>query len=248
MATTTTTSSDSSIITELQGDLFSDAPEGAVLIHACNCQGSWGSGIAEVFKRRYPAAYLIYHAHCHSHLSTPQTRPVNPTTTTTASKIQQPQPQPQPRTLKLPEGTALLIPPQPADYHRQPVTVPAPPRGRGRGTTTTTTTTTVLRGAGKKHWIVCLFTSFNYGRQRSAAGVILENTRLAVGDLKGQIERMKMEGDGGEGEEEMGMGMGMGELWGCRFNAGLFGVPWEATRGVLEEVGVGMRIVRPVGE
>ncbi|KAK2813822.1 hypothetical protein FQN50_000223 [Emmonsiellopsis sp. PD_5] len=241
MATTTTTTSNSSssIITELEGDLFSDAPEGAVLIHACNCQGSWGSGIAEVFKRRYPAAYLIYHAHCNSHLSTPQTRTITTSSTSTPTQ--------QPRTLKLPEGTALLIPPQPADYLRHPVTVPAQqPRGRGQGrggaTISTSTTTTVLRGAGKKHWIVCLFTSFNYGRQRSGAGVILENTRLAVGDLKGQIEGMKME----KGEE--GEGIGMGELWGCRFNAGLFGVPWEETRGVLEEVGLGMRIVRPVGE
>ncbi|KLJ07118.1 hypothetical protein EMPG_17388 [Blastomyces silverae] len=39
-----------------------------------------------------------------------------------------------------------------------------------------------------------------------------------------------------------------GELWGCRFNAGLFGVPWERTREVLEEAGLAMTIVRPLGE
>ncbi|KAF3891950.1 hypothetical protein GY631_4499 [Trichophyton interdigitale] len=38
-------------ITEIEGDLFL-APEGAALIHACNCQGSWGKGIALEFKNR----------------------------------------------------------------------------------------------------------------------------------------------------------------------------------------------------
>jgi ADP-ribose 1''-phosphate phosphatase len=49
------------------GDLFSNAPTGAVLVHACNTQGVWGSGIAAVFKARFPKAYEIYHATCEEH-------------------------------------------------------------------------------------------------------------------------------------------------------------------------------------
>ncbi|KAK3683951.1 hypothetical protein B0T22DRAFT_266772 [Podospora appendiculata] len=45
------------------GDLF-DAPPRTVLIHACNCTGSWGGGIALAFKKAYPAAYEVYNARC----------------------------------------------------------------------------------------------------------------------------------------------------------------------------------------
>ncbi|KAK6357440.1 ADP-ribose 1''-phosphate phosphatase [Orbilia javanica] len=69
----------------IHGDIFA-APENSVLIHACNCQGSWGAGIAFAFKQRYPEAYAVYHSHCTS-------------VSNRASLV----------------GTALLIPPQPND-------------------------------------------------------------------------------------------------------------------------------------
>lgn len=37
-----------------------DAPEGSILVHACNSQGVWGSGIAKEFKERFPEDYLEY--------------------------------------------------------------------------------------------------------------------------------------------------------------------------------------------
>jgi len=46
------------------GDLFSNAPTGSVLVHACNTQGTWGSGIAQAFKQRFPQAHKIYQATC----------------------------------------------------------------------------------------------------------------------------------------------------------------------------------------
>ena len=46
------------------GDLFSHAPTGSVLVHACNTQGVWGSGIAAAFKARFPRAYDVYRATC----------------------------------------------------------------------------------------------------------------------------------------------------------------------------------------
>lgn len=45
------------------GDLF-HAPKGAVLVHACNCQGVWGSGIAAQFAERFPDAYVKYAEFC----------------------------------------------------------------------------------------------------------------------------------------------------------------------------------------
>ena len=52
-------------VVEKVGDLF-DAPDEAVLIHACNCIGSWGAGIAAAFKMRYPEAFIEYRQHCRS--------------------------------------------------------------------------------------------------------------------------------------------------------------------------------------
>ncbi|KAF2230093.1 hypothetical protein EV356DRAFT_509385 [Viridothelium virens] len=50
-------------IEEQVGDIF-DAPENSVLIHACNCEGSWGAGIAAAFRKQYPKAFQKYKAHC----------------------------------------------------------------------------------------------------------------------------------------------------------------------------------------
>lgn len=54
---------DGFIIVEKEGDIF-DAPDHAILTHACNCMGSWGSGIAAAFRKRYPKAFLAYKEHC----------------------------------------------------------------------------------------------------------------------------------------------------------------------------------------
>src|ERR1700760_657960 len=45
------------------GDLFV-APPTSVLIHSCNCIGSWGGGIATIFKDKYPEAFKLYNKHC----------------------------------------------------------------------------------------------------------------------------------------------------------------------------------------
>ncbi|KAG9573664.1 hypothetical protein KCU77_g14474, partial [Aureobasidium melanogenum] len=53
------------VVTERKGDLFA-APNNTLLLHACNCVGSWGAGIALAFKKRYPDHFAIYEAHCKS--------------------------------------------------------------------------------------------------------------------------------------------------------------------------------------
>jgi len=45
------------------GNIFK-APPGSVLIHSCNCLGIWGKGIAEAFRKEYPAAFKVYKNHC----------------------------------------------------------------------------------------------------------------------------------------------------------------------------------------
>ncbi|KAI4812160.1 hypothetical protein E4T44_10479 [Aureobasidium sp. EXF-8845] len=52
-------------LTERIGDLFG-APSNTLLVHACNCVGSWNAGIALAFQKKYPAHYAIYQAHCKS--------------------------------------------------------------------------------------------------------------------------------------------------------------------------------------
>lgn len=51
-------------LSESIGDIFA-APANNLIIHACNTEGSWGAGIAAAFKSHYPAAYEVYHDHCH---------------------------------------------------------------------------------------------------------------------------------------------------------------------------------------
>jgi ADP-ribose 1''-phosphate phosphatase len=46
-----------------KGSLF-DAPKNSVLVHACNCQGAWGSGIAREFFKRFPLSFKEYKSHC----------------------------------------------------------------------------------------------------------------------------------------------------------------------------------------
>ncbi|KAE8373834.1 ADP-ribose 1''-phosphate phosphatase [Aspergillus bertholletiae] len=190
-------------INEIQGDLF-NAPDGAALIHACNCIGSWGGGIAKAFKQKYPAAYAIYHSHCQKHkfspeyivASDPTDQPGNSQSPTSY------------RHIRLPEGTALIIPPQEKDY----------------------------RGTDKKHWIICLFTSRNFGKRVSAPDIIIQNTELAVVDMVRQLDGLRADQSG------------IGELWSCRFNSGLFGVKWELSRRILENTGLDLTVVRPEGE
>lgn len=55
------------MIAYISGDLFSHRATGpfeSVYAHACNCQGSWGAGVAAAFRKRFPAAYREYSDHC----------------------------------------------------------------------------------------------------------------------------------------------------------------------------------------
>lgn len=161
-------------LTKQRTSLFA-APPSTLLLHATNCRGTWGAGIALQFRKLYPTAFTLYQTHCRQ----------------ASQKLH-------PRNLL---GTALLIPPQLSSASKSE------------------------REAG--HWIGCLFTSENVGKRKDGKGEILEATRGAVVDLVRQV---------GELGEDWG---GVGEVRMCKINSGLFGVPWEETRGVVEGAEVG---------
>jgi ADP-ribose 1''-phosphate phosphatase len=82
-----------------------------------------------------------------------------------------------------------------------------------------------------QHWIACLFTSNDYGKRKGTPESILAATKTAIEDLKAQLERKNSEGEKVDG------------VWACKFNSARFGVPWERSREVVEEVGLGMTVV-----
>lgn len=53
------------MITYIKGNLF-DAPSDRLLVHACNTQGVWGSGIAKQFKTNFPSEFILYNKYCDS--------------------------------------------------------------------------------------------------------------------------------------------------------------------------------------
>ncbi|KMU88822.1 hypothetical protein CIHG_06489 [Coccidioides immitis H538.4] len=88
---------------------------------------------------------------------------------------------------RYPEGTVLIIPPQPQDYNPQCPRLDmrwkrARKRARGRGARrrargVANTTAYAPAAPSKKHWMVCLFMSWHYGpRNRGPSEVALRNT------------------------------------------------------------------------
>jgi ADP-ribose 1''-phosphate phosphatase len=142
-------------IVHKKGSLF-DAPKGSVLVHACNKQGMWGSGIAKQFADRFPESYEKYKIIC----GLPQ----------------------------LEVGDAFVL------------------------------------NIENEYRIGCLITSDNYGQLRDPKELILKSTRLALLDILGATNKLScfiVEGQ---------------DIHSCKFNAGLFGVPWEETEKVLLDV------------
>lgn len=51
------------MITHKKMSLF-DAPKESIIVHACNSQGVWGSGIAKTFFQKYSHSYADYNKFC----------------------------------------------------------------------------------------------------------------------------------------------------------------------------------------
>ncbi|KAL3448682.1 hypothetical protein BJX65DRAFT_274181 [Aspergillus insuetus] len=178
----------SSNVKEIVGDLF-DMPEGTALIHACNCKGTWGGGIAKTFYKKYPAAFKVYQSFCADFEKNPH---YLTTTQPSGGEVQ----------VQLPEGHALIIPPQPADYEKR---------------------------SGKKHWIICLFTSYGWGANVRSPAEILRNTETALADLKTQLRESQYAEIAG--------------LYACQINSVLFKVDWNLTKQKMEQAGLDITVV-----
>lgn len=76
------------------------------------------------------------------------------------------------------------------------------------------------------HWIGCLFTSEKKGKGKGSKESILKATGEAVADL---IRRVGGVSDDSGEEGIVGVRM-------CKINSGLFGVPWEASKAVIEGI------------
>lgn len=143
------------MITVKKGDLFKKAPEGAYLLHACNAQGVWGSGIAKDFKKHYVESFKEYEAFCDEQLASSDSVGASGKCFITSEKV------------------------------------------------------------------ICLVTSFDYGKAKDSVDTIIANTTTAVQDLMNQLTKA--------GLDEV-------DIHSPKINSGLFGVPWEKTQVAIEAV------------
>ena len=84
------------------------------------------------------------------------------------------------------------------------------------------------------HFVGCLFTSRGKGRDKDSPATILANTGPAMRDLLKQVEAWNAGDDDDDDDDDDERKVG--ELVMCRINSGLFNVPWEKTRAVLEGI------------
>lgn len=82
----------------------------------------------------------------------------------------------------------------------------------------------LVLGRENEYRVGCLVTSFNYGQQKDSKETILENTKNALLDIFGVTGKLNC----WIGEDE--------EIHSCKFNSGLFGVPWNESEKVLLDV------------
>ncbi|KPI38740.1 ADP-ribose 1''-phosphate phosphatase [Cyphellophora attinorum] len=52
------------VIDAVTGDVVEEVPNGGVLVHACNCIGNWGAGVALHLKKHFPEAYKLQYEYC----------------------------------------------------------------------------------------------------------------------------------------------------------------------------------------
>lgn len=86
-----------------------------------------------------------------------------------------------------------------------------------------------------------MFTSEKKGKGKGSKESILEATGEAVEDLVRKVRDLNEGGDGADGKAKAGSSKEdrIDEVRMCKINSGLFGVPWEATREVIEGVEIG---------
>lgn len=81
------------MIRYIKGDLFSHKPRNSaisILAHACNCQGSWGAGVAKIFQKKFPSTYDVHTNYCKQHSTRGSQSPLLGTTQLIPSSVSDP--------------------------------------------------------------------------------------------------------------------------------------------------------------
>lgn len=87
-------------------------------------------------------------------------------------------------------------------------------------------------------YVASLITSYHYGYRVDPPEKILANTAKALESYKAQIELIK------EDNQRCNLDS-VGNVWAVRLNSGLFKVPWEQTKAIIEVGKVQMMLVTP---
>lgn len=95
----------------------------------------------------------------------------------------------------------------------------------------------VEHGDKAKHFVGCVFTSRHYGRRTDKPTRILEATAPAMVDLLKQVDEWNAQQEDSDKVDEVRM---------CKINSGLFAVPWEKTKQVLEGLDVSENDVKVI--
>lgn len=89
-----------------------------------------------------------------------------------------------------------------------------------------------VQAGAPRVYIVCLFTSYGYGRPSKSTGKpgldtaskVLEQTTMALTDFRRQLEDKRIEGSSDEIV-----------IYSPRFNSGAFKIPWDRTKSIIED-------------
>lgn len=183
------------------------------ILDACNARGSWGAGIARDFARQVRPADLIVirrlliNTHKYPWAYTKYRdyclKWKGENILHDIPNLHATGDEAKTISVRYPVGTALIIRPEASCF--------AP---------------------GVLPWVICLFTSADYGNRVDSPDMILSNTNAALHDLRQKVDDM-------EKKRHLGVSA-INELYACRFNSGLFGIPWAKTRELVDEVALGL--------
>lgn len=101
--------------------------------------------------------------------------------------------------------------------------------------------TTITGGNNQSNsriYVASLITSYHYGRQVDPPDEILAHTVKALESYQTQIRQIK------EHNRRSNLDP-VGDVWAVKFNSGLFKVPWEQTKAIIEASKIQMVVVEP---
>lgn len=90
-------------------------------------------------------------------------------------------------------------------------------------------------------YVASLITSYHYGRQVDPPDEILAHTAKALESYETQIRLIKEQNRRSNLDP-------VGDVWAVKFNSGLFKVPWEQTKAIIEASKIKMMVLEPADD